>query len=439
MSERSNARAHYTLFESPLGWWGLAWGEQGLTRVQLPEASQDATEQRLVKLGATRSARPPRWVGELARRLVRHAGGAPQDFTDVALDVSEVGPFARGVYEAARRVSAGRTVSYGDIARTLGSPGASRAVGRALGQNPFALIVPCHRVLAASGRPGGFSAYGGVDTKARLLALEGVPLDATPVSPAAAAAGLGFDPEEARRHLGAADRRLAALIERVGPLGLRARPTHSTFRALAEAIIYQQLSGRAAATIVERFRALYPGRAFPSPAEVLSTDETTLRGVGLSGAKAAAICDLARKSIEGIVPPARALGALSDDAIVERLTAVRGIGRWTVEMLLIFRLGRPDVWPVDDYGVRKGFALTFGWAALPTPRELAPSGDRLRPYRSAASWYLWRAVDLENEAAKRAKASPSPVEAKARAGAKAGKAASRATKAARAPKAGKAK
>ncbi|HEU4535933.1 MAG TPA: methylated-DNA--[protein]-cysteine S-methyltransferase, partial [Polyangiaceae bacterium] len=194
MSERPAPRAQYTLFDSPLGWWGLAWGEGGLTRVLLPDASREATERRLVDAGATRCGRPPGWVGELARRLARHAGGSPQDFADVALDVSAVAPFARGVYEAARRVGAGRTVSYGEIARALGSPGASRAVGRALGQNPFALVVPCHRVLAASGRPGGFSAYGGLATKARLLALEGVPLDAAPVSAAAAAAGLGFDP-----------------------------------------------------------------------------------------------------------------------------------------------------------------------------------------------------------------------------------------------------
>ncbi|HEU4407971.1 MAG TPA: hypothetical protein VFS43_22105 [Polyangiaceae bacterium] len=163
-------------------------------------------------------------------------------------------------------------------------------------------------------------------------------------------------------------------------------------------MVFQQLTGKAAATILGRVRALYPGKAFPSPADLLATDEAALRGAGLSGAKAAALRDLAQKSIEGVVPPARALAALSDDDVVARLTAVRGVGRWTVEMLLIFRLGRPDVWPVDDYGVRKGFALTYGWAALPSPRELAPWGEKLRPYRSAASWYLWRAVDLAKAA-----------------------------------------
>jgi DNA-3-methyladenine glycosylase II len=225
------------------------------------------------------------------------------------------------------------------------------------------------------------------------------PTPRTPDRPAPRA----LDAEAARRHLCAADRRLAALVERVGPFGLNTRPAYSTFRALAEAIVHQQLSLGAAATIVGRVRALYPDKVFPGPRDVLATDEAALRGAGLSRAKAAALYDLAQKSIEGVVPPSRALDALSDDEIVARLTAVRGVGRWTVEMLLIFRLGRPDVWPVDDYGLRKGYALTFGWASPPSPRELLPLGERLRPYRTAAAWYLWRAVELENEAAKRAK------------------------------------
>ncbi len=220
--------------------------------------------------------------------------------------------------------------------------------------------------------------------------------------------GLTFDPEAARRHLAAADRRMAALVERVGPLDLRPRPAHSTFRCLAEAIVHQQLTVGAAATIVGRLRALYPGKAFPAPADLLATDEAALRGAGLSGAKAAALRDLARKSLDGTVPPARALAALSDDAIVERLTAVRGVGRWTVEMLLIFRLGRPDVWPVDDHGVRQGFALTFGWAEPPAARELGPWGEPLRPYRTAASWYFWRALDRPKPPAARHPARPRP-------------------------------
>jgi len=169
------------------------------------------------------------------------------------------------------------------------------------------------------------------------------------------------------------------------------------FDALAESIAYQQLSGKAAATIFGRVRALYPKRKWLDPNQFLATPDETLRAAGLSRAKTAALKDLAAKTIDGTVPSGRALIQMSDDEIIERLTTVRGIGRWTVEMLLLFDLGRPDVWPVDDYGVRKGFAKTFGRRKLPTPKQLVKFGEKWRPYRSVAAWYFWRALDTPNE------------------------------------------
>src|SRR2546430_395366 len=166
--------------------------------------------------------------------------------------------------------------------------------------------------------------------------------------------------------------------------------------ALAESIAYQQLSGKAAATIFGRVRALYPKAKWLDPEKVLATPDETLRAAGLSRAKTAALKDLAAKTIDGTVPAGRALIRMTDDEIIARLTAVRGIGRWTVEMLLLFDLGRPDVWPVDDYGVRKGFAKTFGRRKLPTPKQLMKFGEKWRPYRSAAAWYFWRALDAPN-------------------------------------------
>ncbi len=165
------------------------------------------------------------------------------------------------------------------------------------------------------------------------------------------------------------------------------------FDALAESIAYQQLSGKAAATIFGRVRALYPKTKWLDPAKILATPDDALRSAGLSRAKTAAIKDLAAKTIDGTVPSGHALLRMSDDEIIARLTQVRGIGRWTVEMLLLFDLGRPDVWPVDDYGVRKGFAKTFGRRKLPTPKQLIKSGEKWRPYRSVAAWYFWRALD----------------------------------------------
>ena len=165
------------------------------------------------------------------------------------------------------------------------------------------------------------------------------------------------------------------------------------FDALAESIAYQQLSGKAAATIFGRVRALYPKRKWLDPEQLLATSDETLRAAGLSRAKTAALKDLAAKTLDGTVPSGRALILMTDDEIITRLTTVRGIGRWTVEMLLLFDLGRLDVWPVDDYGVRKGFAKTFGRRKLPTPKQLMKLGEKWRPYRSVAAWYFWRALD----------------------------------------------
>jgi 3-methyladenine DNA glycosylase/8-oxoguanine DNA glycosylase len=165
------------------------------------------------------------------------------------------------------------------------------------------------------------------------------------------------------------------------------------FDALAESIAYQQLSGKAAATIWGRVRALYPKKKYLDPKLVLATPDRKLRAAGLSRSKVAALKDLAAKTIDGTVPTARALAKMTDEEIIERLVSVRGIGRWTVEMLLLFDLGRPDVWPAADYGVQKGLAKTFGKRKLPTPKQMIKLGKKFQPYRSVAAWYFWRALD----------------------------------------------
>jgi DNA-3-methyladenine glycosylase II len=192
------------------------------------------------------------------------------------------------------------------------------------------------------------------------------------------------DHEHAHRHIAATHPRLAELIARSLRYNIAPSASVRPFDALAESIVYQQLSGKAAAKILSRVRALYPRRKYLDPKLVLDTPDEKLRAAGLSRSKAAALKDLAAKTLDGIVPSARALGKMSDEEI---------IARWTVEMLLLFDLGRPDVWPVDDYGVRKGFAKTFGKRKLPTPKQLKKLGEKWRPYRSVAAWYFWRALD----------------------------------------------
>ena len=203
----------------------------------------------------------------------------------------------------------------------------------------------------------------------------------------------GFTPA-ARRALAKADPTLGALMKRVGPFTLQVEALHSPFQALARSIAYQQLTGKAAATIFGRVcERVGTGKRF-TPEAVLALPVESLREAGLSGAKAAALRDLAAKALEGEVPTLVRAKRMSDAALVEHLTKVRGIGQWTVEMLLMFRLGRPDILPVDDYGVRKGFMRTYGLEAMPRPKELLAHGERWRPWRSVASWYMWRALEL---------------------------------------------
>jgi DNA-3-methyladenine glycosylase II len=196
------------------------------------------------------------------------------------------------------------------------------------------------------------------------------------------------------RVLSQADPRLGEVIAASAPFCLRPQPFQSPFQALVEAIVYQQLNGKAAATILGRLCALYRPRRFPRPSDLLETPPAVLRAAGISARKGEALLDLSRKTLDGGVPTLAALKSMDDEAIIERLDPIRGIGRWTVEMLLIFRLGRPDVLPADDYGVRKGFARAFRTRGLPSPVEVLRRGERWRPYRTVASWYLWRAAEM---------------------------------------------
>jgi DNA-3-methyladenine glycosylase II len=218
---------------------------------------------------------------------------------------------------------------------------------------------------------------------------------------------LPYDPEEAVAALSAADPKLARLIAKAGPFTLRLPAQQSPFEALLQSIIYQQLHGKAAATIHARLLASFatvdgPG-THPDPQQILDAPNEQLRAAGLSHNKALALRDLAAKTLDGTVPTLARIRRMSDEDIIEHLTQVRGIGKWTVEMMLMFRLGRPDVLPTSDYGVRKGFALTFQGlkpetkvtpALLPTPAQMERRAKKWAPWRSVASWYMWRACDL---------------------------------------------
>ena len=183
------------------------------------------------------------------------------------------------------------------------------------------------------------------------------------------------------------------LIRDFGPCGLVPETRRSPFQSLVMAVAHQQLNGTAANTILTRFKKLFPGRRFPRPEDLAGVTDAQIRACGFSFAKIASIRDIAAKTLAGVVPASRQIVKLSDDEIIERLTEVRGVGRWTVEMLLIFQLGRPDVLPADDFGVRNGFRQAYKKRDLPAVKELLAFGERWRPHRTTAAWYLWLAAD----------------------------------------------
>jgi DNA-3-methyladenine glycosylase II len=196
---------------------------------------------------------------------------------------------------------------------------------------------------------------------------------------------------DAELHLSTCCKRFAGVVAKHEPFPTKFERKNDPYRALIRAVVFQQLSGKAAATIHGRVLALFPDKDHPEPSDILGASDEVLRGAGLSRQKIAALRDISQKRLDGVIPEARALSKLSDEEIIERLTAARGVGRWTVEMYLMFTLGRPDVLPIDDLGVRKGAEKLYGRSF--TPKELAAYGERWTPHRSAAAWHLWRIAD----------------------------------------------
>ena len=198
---------------------------------------------------------------------------------------------------------------------------------------------------------------------------------------------------EALRQLSAADPVMRRIIRECGPCTLTPETRRPPFQSLVQAVAHQQLNGTAANTILRRFKALFPGRRFPRPEDIATVSDKTVRRAGFSRAKVASIRDIAAKTLSGVVPTSRQIVQMSNDEIIARLTEVRGVGRWTVEMLLIFQLGRPDVLPADDFGVRTGFRLAYHRRELPKVKELLAFGERWRPHRTTAAWYLWQVAN----------------------------------------------
>jgi O-6-methylguanine DNA methyltransferase len=385
-------QAEYYLFETTLGVCAIGWtisgsrdGQPVVTFFQLPETTKKLTEQRIAAITHGRRANaPPSLITGIIKKVQRHLKGELQDFQDIDVDLEGAGQFARQVYMACRNIPAGKTMTYGELARAIKRPTAARSVGQALGNNPIPLIIPCHRVLASGSKPGGFSAAGGVELKARMLDIEG----ATIGPPATIKSKK--DLLRAATLLKKKDPRLGRALSK--PIEWRLRPEQSPYETLVEAVVRQQLATKAAAAILGRVLALYPGSRVPAPADLLNTPDASLRSAGLSRTKTRSVKDIAAKTLDGTVPSSKEIISLSNEEIIKRLTSIYGVGQWTVEMMLIFNLGRMDVFAVDDYALRKSVSAVFNMEEIPTPKQLDAMSEAWRPYRTVAALYLWNSI-----------------------------------------------
>jgi methylated-DNA-[protein]-cysteine S-methyltransferase len=379
-----------TVFPTAIGRCGITWTTEGINSVHLPEESPAAMRSLVAEHASgplVSLASAPRSVRTAVGRIDALTRGTDDDLADLPLDERRLSAFAASIYTTLRTVPPGDTITYGELAHRAGhhSRNMPRAVGQVLGRNPYGIVVPCHRVTAANGSLGGFSAHGGVITKLRLLRAEGR---------GEAAAEMPWDLDAAHRALRAADADMGRLLDLVGHRTPRLRVASSTVAALAESITAQQVSAAAASAIYARLCALFP-KALDGPTAkgIMRLSDGELRAAGLSASKVASLRDLAIRSLAGEVPELDELEAMDDAEIVTALTPIRGVGRWTVEMLLIFRLGRADLLPVDDLAVRRGYAYLTGRDTVGAA-ELARVGAGWSPWRSVAAWYLWRASEL---------------------------------------------
>ncbi len=385
----------YCTFATEIGQAAIVWRQGKVVGLLLPETSLDCLHKKItLSFAAILSPEPPANIKRAISQVQQYFVGQPTNFKSISLDLSDCTDFCQLVYEQLRQVAAGTTISYKGLADACGRPTGARAIGLAASKNPILLLIPCHRIVNTDGRLGGFSASGGVKLKAQLLRLEGIEINEQPVLRIRPPLLISdFALSHALKHLSQADRDLGALIKAAPRFNLEFSTDISIFQSLLEAIVHQQLTGKASATIYNRVLALFSSKKTVTALDIIRADEDELRSAGLSRNKVLAIKDLAEFVVSGKLPGREQMRFMSNLEIIDRLTHIRGIGRWTVEMLLIFTLGRADVMAADDYGLRKGLAAIRQLPTLPSPAELTRQAEVWKPYRSIASWYLWRAAE----------------------------------------------
>ncbi len=324
----------------------------------------------------------PRSLVSWVKKIQSYFAGKSCDFKNIPLDLQLCTDFQRKVLSELMKIESGQTLSYAEISRRLGTRG-YQAVGSAVGSNPVPLLIPCHRVLATGGAPGGFSSPGGLKTKQRMLALEGIDLfSSRPVT----FFDKDFNPAKAKRELAKLDSRLAKVIKIAPDFNPGKSRPEAPLRALAKSIVYQQLSGKAAATIWGRVVDLC-GKNLERAS---SCSHEELRSAGLSNNKARALSELVSRNI----PSLALFKKMSDQQVIDEISSYRGLGAWSAQMFLIFNLGRMDVFAPADLGLQKGRCEIFKLNMTKNEKELELWARKFSPHRTLLSWYLWRSLEL---------------------------------------------
>ncbi len=372
----------------------LVWNNRGeISRFFLPVMCCSDLENIIQKaFPKAKKRRPTEEISLLLAQIKSYFEAKPCKLEWEKFDLQDQSDFAKKVFSVLREVEYGTTISYKDLARKSGKPSAARAIGRIVGKNPVPLLIPCHRVIKTDGSAGGFSAEGGISQKIEMLALEGIKLPKKTLEIDTTSINNDDEIETAIKAISQADPDLAVWIKKLPRFTLAPTDNTTTFQALLEAIVYQQLTAKAAGTIYARLLNLFGGFQV-APLDIMRARDSELRSAGLSRPKILAIRDLAEKCLAGNIPDMQKLSTMSDDEIVGKLVNIRGIGRWTAEMLLIFKLGRLDVLPIDDYGIKKGLAILRNCQKLPSPQQIAHEGRIWQPFRTIVSWYLWRIAE----------------------------------------------
>jgi O-6-methylguanine DNA methyltransferase len=372
------------VFATEIGPVGLTYSPQGVKRVIFGYTDKE-------KILASLQEHEPDWptalrpsgdVAVLVKRIKSHLKGKNDSLRDVPLDLRGVSDFSNQVLRELCKIGPGKVVTYGELASRCGKPKAARAIGRIMGANPIPLVIPCHRCMGKDGSLTGFSTEGGTGLKARLLFLEGY------VRNEEHSAGV--------RHLKKSDKVMKAIITKVGPYQAISDKPSPAYDTLVSSIIHQQLSIKAGITIANRVRNLTPGKSLPTPEEMGNIAPEDLRKCGLSGQKVSYVKDLAGRVYDGSLKLGR-LRKLDDEAVIEELTAVRGIGRWSAQMYLVFHLGRLDVLPLGDVGFQNGAIRAYGLPDDVGGEILEELAAPWQPYRSMATWYLWQYLSCAPE------------------------------------------